>query len=279
MDHFNFNGKLFKQGTPVIGSSSRGFRYGDGLFETIKCIEGKLVLADEHFARLWKGMQVLQIKVPKHFTPEELQEEIIALAEKNSHAAKARVRLTVSRGEGGLYDDINHSPNYLIESWALPEDNGALNSNGLVLGIYPAIKKSYDILSSLKHNNYLPYVMAALFAKENKWNDAILLNTGGRLCDTSIANIFLVKNEVVYTPSLPEACVAGIMRSHLVRELPAMGYNLIEKQLSIQELVGADEVFLTNAIYNIRWVQCMEDTTYSNIHTRKIYNSILPTIS
>ena len=278
MKHFNHNGKTFKEGEPVINATARGLRYGDGLFETIKLKDGSLILADEHFARLWNGMQVLQFRVPKHFTPEKLEEETLALAVKNGHDKKARVRIMVYRGDGGLYDAANHFPNYIIETGELPEGD-TLNSNGLALGIYTDAKKSIDILSNLKHNNYLPYVLAALHAKENKWNDAILLNTEGRICDTTIANIFIIKDEVIYTPALTEGCVAGVMRNHLIRQLPALNFKLIEKQLSIEELMDADEVFVSNSIYYIRWVGGIADKMYSNNLTQKIYSTVLPSIS
>ncbi len=279
MDHFIFDGKLFNAGDPVIGPANRGLRYGDGLFETMKCSNGQLILADEHFARLWKGMQVLQFKMPKHFSPARLQEEVSSLCKKNGHGASARVRITVCRGDGGLYDATDHSPHYIIETWELSATSGEWNSNGLLLGIYDAVRKSRDMLSNLKHNNFLPYVMAALHAKKQKWNDAVVLNTEGRICDTTIANIFLIKEQLVYTPALSEACVAGVMRKLVLQELKAKGFETAEKEITLQELLQADEVFLTNSIYNIRWVQGIGDTIYDNALARKIYAAILPTIS
>ncbi|MBI3882958.1 MAG: aminotransferase class IV, partial [Sphingobacteriales bacterium] len=155
-------------------------------------------------------------------------------------------------------------------TWQLPEESGQLNNNGLVLGIYKDVKKSYDVLSNLKHNNYLPYVMAALYAKKEKWNDAVILNTEGRLCDTAIANIFIIKDTVVYTPALSEACVAGVMRQIIVNNLAAVGVEIIEKELSVDELLNADEVFITNTIRQIQWVQSIGDKTYINMQIQKI---------
>ena len=80
MTYFNYNGKTFKEGDAVIGPDNRGLRYGDGLFETMKMISGKLVMEDDHFSRLWKGMNRLQFNIPKHFDPDKLKNEIIALA-------------------------------------------------------------------------------------------------------------------------------------------------------------------------------------------------------
>ena len=278
MNYFNYNGKLLKEGTSIIGADSRALRYGDGLFETIKIKNGKIELADEHFARLWKGMQVLQFDVPKHFSPEKLEEQIIALAKKNTHQSGARVRLSIIRGDGGLFDAKNHTPYFIIQTWPLPEGNGEWNSNGLVAGIYSEVKKSCDILSNLKHNNYLPYVLAALQAKKEKWNDAILLNAAGNICDSTIANIFLVKEEIIYTPALSEGCVAGVMRQTLLQFLKSNNYQMEERAVTQVELFAADEVFFTNSMYNIRWVQSIADVDYANTFTQKIYAAFVPTI-
>lgn len=278
MSFFNYNGRLLADGTPVINAANRGLRYGDGLFETMKCLNGKIILNDEHFARLWKGMQLLQFELPKHFTPEKLHQEILNLAIKNNHLKAARIRLTILRGEGGLYDAINQQPNYIIQTWALLNDTESLNSNGLVMGIYKDCKKSCDILSNIKHNNYLPYVMAALKAKKEKWNDAVVLNTFGTVCDTTIANIFFIKERIIYTPALQDGCVAGIMRQHFIKQLKQTDFPCIEKIITIEELLDADEVFLTNSIYNLRWVQQIQEKEYGKSMIQKIYTTILPTI-
>jgi len=278
MNYFNYNGKFLKEGNTIIGADSRALRYGDGLFETMKIKNGKIELVDEHFARLWKGMQVLQFDVAKHFSPERLEEQIIALAKKNMHLFGARVRLSIIRGDGGLFDAKNHTPNFIIQTWPLPEGNGEWNSNGLVAGIYSEVKKSCDILSNLKHNNYLPYVLAALQAKKEKWNDAILLNTTGNICDSTIANIFLVKDEIIYSPALSEGCVAGVMRQTLLQFLKANNYQMEERAVTQVELFAADEVFFTNSMYNIRWVQSIGNSDFGNSFTQKIYAAFVPTI-
>jgi len=279
MSYFNFNGKILPADTSTIGPENRGLRYGDGLFETIKMTNGKLLFEDDHFARLWKGLTILQFDLPKHFSPENLQEQIVALAKKNEHTASARLRLNVFRGDGGLYDAVNHSPNYFIQSWQLPESSGNLNSNGLVVGIYPDVKKTYDVLCNLKHNNYLPYLMGALYAKKEKWNDAIILNSAGRICDTTIANIFMIKDEIIYTPSLTEACVAGVMRNYIIRNSKTAGFEVVEKEVTIEDILQADEVFITNTIRNIQWVQSINDKTYSNTIIKKICTALLPALS
>jgi len=277
MEYIIYNSKFLKADTAIIKAGNRGLGFGDGLFETIKSLNGQLQFLDEHLARLWKGMQLLQFNIPKHFTPDHLEEEMQALMNKNGHNKNARIRLTVFRGDGGLYDEIDHRPNYIFQSWELADEIGSWNSNGLVLGIYADVKKSCDLLSNLKHNNFLPYAMAALYAKKEKCNDAVLLNTDSRLCDTSIANIFLIKADVIYTPALQEGCIAGIMRRHIINNLLALNYKLVEGKLSVDDLLDADEVFLSNSMYNLRWVQSAGDKKYSNRITQKIYTAIFST--
>lgn len=276
MNYFNFNGKVFEENTAIIGPDNRGLRYGDGLFETIKYKNNELILADEHFARLWKGMLLLKFDIPKLFTTEIIQQQILQLLQKNKQTA-ARIRLSVIRGNGGLYDAKNNNPLHIIQSWPLADDHITLNENGLQLCIYTDAKKAMDSFANIKHNNYLPYLMGALFAKEQQCNDAVILNDQGRVCDSTIANIFIIKNETIYTPSLSEACVSGVMRKFIIQNLPAIGYKIIETEINREFLLDADEVFLSNSIYNIRWVAAIDKTTYSNTICRKIFDQLSKT--
>lgn len=278
MNYINYNGKLLDATTALVGAGNRGLRYGDGLFETMKVNNGKLQFAADHFDRLWHGLGVLGFELPPLFTKEKLQAEVIALGAKNGHLLSGRTRLNLFRGEGGLFDAENNYPNYIIESWSLSAGYSEFNPNGLVLAIYADARKTCDVLANLKHNNYLPYVLAALHAKKEKCNDALLLNSMGRICDSTIANIFIVKNQQVITPGLDEGCVAGVLRKNLIAHLAATGFNISEKAVTIDDVLTADEVFLTNSMFNIRWVQRIADRAYRSDYTRKIYASFLPTI-
>lgn len=269
MTFFNYNGKLFSEEEKIIGPANRGLRYGDGIFETIKFKNGNLILAEQHFERLWNGMELLKFSVPVHFTNEKLSIEIIALVKKNK-LKEARIRLTIIRGDGGIYDPKNDSPNYIIEAVKLPEVNGSLNINGLQLCVYKDALKSIDKFSNLKTNNYLPYFMGAKFAKQQLCNDAIILNNKGNICDTTIANIFIIKHKIIYTPPLLEGCVAGVMRNWLLQTLEKLGYKIIETAVTKSFLLDAEEVFLSNSIYNIRWVSAIENNSYTNVEIQKI---------
>ena len=269
MIYFNYNGKIFSENENIIGPTNRGLRYGDGLFETIKFKNDVIILAPQHFERLWKGISALEFSIPVHFTIEKLTVEILALIKKNK-LKEARVRLTIIRSDGGIYDPKNNTPNYIIEAIKLNEDNGFLNINGLQICIYEDAKKSIDTFSNLKTNNYLPYFMGAKFAKKQQFNDALILNSKGNICDSTIANLFLVKDKVIYTPALTEGCIAGVMRSWLINSLRVLNYKVEETTVSKTLLLDADEVFLSNSIYNIRWVASLENKNYTNLEVQKI---------
>jgi branched-chain amino acid aminotransferase len=178
----------------------------------------------------------------------------------------------VFRGNGGLYNPENHFPNYIIQTWSI-EHTEELNSNGLIIDVYPDAKKSCDKFANLKSNNYLPYIMAALHAKKIKVNDCILLNNYDRVCDTTIANIFIIKDDIIYTPPLSDGCVAGVMRRWIIEKLHA-GFKIIEKEISIDELENADEVFLTNSVKGIRWVKQFRNKEYKNRLVKQIFVSV-----
>ncbi len=120
--------------------------------------------------------------------------------------------------------------------------------------------------------------MAALHAKKNKWNDAFLLNSRQTICDSSIANIFIIKNEEVFTPALSQGCVAGIMREYFINALKTSAWKVNETTVSMDDVLEADEVFLTNSIYNMRWVKSIGDVLYTNLIVQKIYTAVVPTI-
>ncbi len=274
VNFINYNGKIIEANEPIITAQNRGLRYGDGIFETLKLKNGKLILSDEHFARLWKGMQMFKFDIPKLLSPEKLEADILQLAAKNK-LTSARIRLTIIRSDGGLYDAKNNTPNYIIEAIQLPEDNGPLNSNGLQLCIFTEAKKSIDTFSNLKNNNYLPYFMGAMYAKKQQCNDALILNSEGNICDTTIANVFYIKNEIIYTPALTQGCVAGVMRKFLIEKIRASGFSVVETVVKTEDIVDADEVFLSNSIYNIRWVAGMENKIYINNVTYKIVEELM----
>ena len=145
MPHYvNFNGKILQEDMPIVNAGNRGLRYGDGVFETMKMVAGEIRLESYHFERLFSSLQLLHFIIPPHFNKESLREQIRILCEKNNLTKAARVRLNVFRKNGGIYDPIDCTPEFVIEAWELPENYFRLNENGLIIDLFTAAKKSCD---------------------------------------------------------------------------------------------------------------------------------------
>jgi branched-chain amino acid aminotransferase len=277
MNYISLNGKVLPGDQPALLVSNRGYRYGDGLFEAMKVVNERIQLEQYHFERLFSGLFLLRFEIPKFFTTANLTGEILELCKKNGCGDGARVRLSVSRGHGGLYDEDN-TLQYVIECWPLDGAVNKLNDNGLMIDIFPDARKSCDIFSNLKSANFLPYTMAALYAKKNKLNDCLVLNTSGNIADSTIANVFIIKDGNISTPALGEGCINGVMRRYLMEKLRSTDYAFREEAIAVSTLEMADEIFLTNAINGIRWVKQYGDKVYTNEKTVEIFNRFVQTI-
>ena len=269
------NGKLITSGKAVITADNRSFRFGDGCFETMKMIDGNIVLSNYHFERLLSSLYVLKFDVPEYFTAAYLSEQIKNLALKNKHA-DARIRLTIFRSDGSLYDYENNFPNHIIQTWALPSPEFTFSKEGLTAGIYINARKTSDDFSHIKSNNFLPYVMAAAWAKENKLSDAIIINNYNRIAETTIANIFMVKDGKIKTPAFTEGCVNGVMRRYLIECIKKENIPFEEVAITIEELADANELFTTNAIRGLSWIAKCDKHNYGNQLAAYLYNRFLP---
>jgi branched-chain amino acid aminotransferase len=268
---FMLNGKLHDGADLVAGPDNRGLRFGDGSFETIRHTGHSMPLFDEHMHRFFTGAQFLGFEMPKHLGPEELSGMIDHLLRKNRLSGTARIRLMAFRKDGGIHDPIDDHPQILIQCWALPDNYSRLNENGLQLGVYHGAVKAVDGLSSIKHNNFLPYLLAAREAKSRHWNDALLLNPSGHIADSTIANLFWVKEGQLFTPPLSDGPVSGVFRRHLMGHLKEVGSPVEERSVTPDQLQEADEVFLTNALFGIRSVGGFGEAAYGHDLTARLY--------
>ncbi len=274
-DYLNLNGKILKKGKALIFPDNHSFRYGDGCFETIRMNRGVMMLESYHFERLFSSLDKMQFTLPEYFTPDYLKTQILELWRKNAGGKMTRVRLTVFRGNGGLYDVENHFPNFLIQTWPLEQATGQLNENGLITDLYRDAQKICDQFSMIKSNNYLCYVMAAIWAKKNKLNDAFLLNPEHRISDSTIANIFMLKDGCIFTPSLQEGCVGGTMRRYLLTSFRRENMPVQESTIEPGALFQASEIFLTNAITGIRWVKQVGSNHYQHHMARRLHREFI----
>ena len=273
-----YDGALLPRSEPIITCGNRGFRYGDGLFETMLLCGRKINNERYHFERLFSGILTLKFFLPSHFNSEYLRDAILRLIEKNKCSEFAKLRLVVFRKDGNISDHRSVEPSFIIETFSLGQPDLAFNP-GLTVDIMPGIRKSCDGLSGIKSNNYLPYTLAAMHAAESKLDECVILNQHDRVCEGTISNIFIVRNKSIYTPPLSEGAVAGTMRRTLLESGGIAHFNFLEEVLSIDDLKSADEVFLTNAVRIVRPVKTFREKTYSTEVSKEIYKHLWETIS
>lgn len=272
--HVNLNGKVIAASEACLQVDNRSFRYGDGCFETMRLFQGKILLCDLHMERLFSSLDMLGYDVPIDFTSKYLTSAVEELATRNQ-LPYARVRLTIYRGNGGLTNFDSNTPGFLIETFPLPAEAPAINAEGLVLDCYPDSVKASDRFSSLKTNNFLCYALAANWAAKQKLDDALIQNAFGRIADTTIANIFIVKDGSIKTPALTECCVAGIARRYLLAELRKHDFPVQETAITLDDVLQANEVFVTNALRGINWVKQVQSSQYSAQLSRELFGKFI----
>ena len=249
----NFNGEILPADSKLLSVSNRAFRYGDGLFESMRLIKGQLKFADQHADRLQRGMKALKIDGYSQMDAWFLKEKAEDLSRRNK-VKHGRLRLTVYRNAEGLYTPTQNKMGWCLELTAVDEPRYFLNEKGLIMGIYDELPKPTNYLSNIKTCNSLIYVMAGLYKAQNKLDDVFLLNQSGNLCEAGSSNLFIWYQNHLYTPALSEGCVEGVMRQVIINLAKQNNIPITEAQISPDILYEAEEVFLTNAA---RGIQCV----------------------
>ncbi|WP_421918262.1 aminotransferase class IV [Marinifilum sp.] len=262
--YVNLNGVLFPKNSAVFGAENRAFRYGDSLFETIHSNGTEIQFFDQHLDRLIKGMKTIGMIIPERFR-NKLKVNITYLINKNKAFAGTRIRLSVFRNDGGLYTPSDNNISYLIETSGLENDRYVLNKKGLKIDIYPECKKSSGIISQFKTGNSLLFIMAGNYKNKRLLDDCLILNERGNPIESISSNLFIVKNGVLMTPSIASGAVSGIMREQIIET--ALNLNLTVYDdciITANDLLEADEIFLSNTINGIRWVVAYKERRYFN---------------
>ena len=263
--HFiNFNGQIVPSEQAILTIFNRGFRYGDGLFETMRWMKGELKFAELHADRISRGMKILKIEDYSEIDTYFLKEKVSELIRRNKIGSNARIRLSIFRDSEGLYSPTGNKLGYAIEVNKIFETDYTNNNKGLIVDLYDEIPKPVNKLSNLKTSNSLIYVLAGVFKTQNSLDEALIINQNGFLCESMSSNVFVVFNNEIYTPALTEGCIAGVMRQVVMKIAKENNLVITEAQINPAILEQADEVFLTNASKGIQWVMGYNGKRYFN---------------
>lgn len=243
-----------------VRANSRALRYGDGLFETILFAAGSPVALEYHFSRMLKGMDILGFA----FDHDKFRKQIVAALEQltfsQSATAHGRIRISVYRNGGGTYLPEDDQPDFWMEIHPLSADR---QLSSLTIGLAKRFTLTYSELSAVKSMNALPYILAARQAKQEGWDEAILLNQAGSVAECTASNIFVVTDGSIKTPALTSGCLPGTMRARILESCEKLGIKIEEVDFSPSTYATASEVFISNAISGIRNVKRIVDSPFS----------------
>lgn len=258
------NNELVPNTHPIFAATHRVWRYGDGLFESMRMMNGTLKFAELHADRLRRGMKILKIEGYTQLNATFLQNKVEDLSRRNKLGPNARARLSVYRDGDGLYSPNNNAMGWVLEVSAAETKNYEFNAKGLLVDVFSEVTKPTGTLSAIKSCNALVYVLAGIYKNQHRLDEVFILNQAGFLCEANSSNVFVVYDGKIYTPSLQEGCIAGVMRQVVITMAKNKGLDVIEAQINPAVLAKAEEVFLTNATKGIQWVVGYHDKRYFN---------------
>lgn len=253
---------------------NRCFRFGDGIFETIKISYGKLVNEDLHLSRILEGMSILQLQL--NFMPanEHFLRNIYSKFLDRGASQNGILRIYVFRGGGGRYLPNSNAAEIFAQFESGTASDFHLPTQGLTLGIYRDIALHYSKISKLKTCNAIPYTLAALFAEANEFNDVLLLDREGFVAECISSNIVLQKDEKFWAPSVYQGGVEGVMLRRVEAMAVEMNITLERSYLTIGDVEEADAVLLTNAVRGIQWVGQFKSKMYGKGFAQKLVDAL-----
>ncbi len=267
----SYNGDLLEDYNLEMHIDNRAFKYGDGVFETMKYANSKINFFEDHYFRLMSAMRIIRMEIPMDFSPEFLEQSVLELIEaKHEEKQSCAIRLTVIRQDGGKYTPITNKIDWLIEVQKIESAEFILNETGLKMDVFKDHFKPKGLLSNIKSLNCLVYTVAGIYAQENELDDVVLLNADKNVVEAVSSNVFLIKGNELITPTVETGCLKGIVRKNILKLAPKAALIPVEKDFSPFEIQKADEMFLTNSIRGIQWVSHFKKKELSNQKTKAL---------
>ena len=263
----NFNGDLISNDQPIFKISNRVFKYGDGIFETLKIANSKIIFFDDHYFRLMASMRMLRMEIPPYLTLEFLIGEIEKTVAANNFSKNVRVRVSVFRKDGGFYNPSSNEVDYVIEA----QKFSIINNENYKVDLFKDYSLNSGLLSTIKTTNRMLNVVASIFAEENNLDTCLLINEKKNIVEAIHGNIFLVFGNTLITPLISEGCIKGIIRKKIIqitKKHPDL--KIEERAISPFEIIKADELFITNSIIDVQAVSQYRKKKFTNTIANKI---------
>ena len=240
--------------------SNRAFRYGDGFFETIRFENNRLPLFKHHFNRIEASNKFFKLE-PSTYSFSEIENQITETFRLN-HIQAGIARVSFFRTSEGRYTPLHNDCSFLIE--VTEQSFGSYFSLLKEVGLSNQTVLHAHSFSHLKTLNALPYVFAAMEAKENNWNECLLPNTKNEIAEGTWSSLVWLEGNEYFTPPLSSGCVDSTMKHALKDLLQQAGKDLTEKACTLSNLQQAQEVWLLNATRGIQAVEQFQGISYSH---------------
>ena len=273
----NFNGIITDQSNQI--KHNRAFLYGDSVFETLRIIDNKIVFWEDHYFRLMSSMRIIRLNIPDDYTPDYLEENILKLHRLVSKNGHSKVRINVYRFSKGKYMPIENNVSFIISCDPIINSKYLINSGDYVVDLYKDYYLDNQLISSIKTNNKIINVVASIYAKENGFNNCILLNNDKMVAEFINSNIFIIKNDEIFTPSLNSGCLNGVLRKNLLNILKKHSFTTYEQDISTFDLTQSDEIFGTNVVQGLFSISQYRKKGFLNNQSKKILKLLNDNIS
>jgi len=252
---------------------NRATLFGDGFFESMRIHKNEILLEELHLQRIKQSSELLQLNCSEIFF-KELKSNIHQTITANQLHDHARVRVSIYRDGAGLYASSSIDLNYLITADEL-DSFYQFSDIGLSIGIFEEQVKSPGKYSCIKSLSSQLYVMASIYAQQNKFDEVVILNHQQNCIEGNTSNLFIISNNTIYTPPISDGCVDGVFKNFLIALLQKNNFKIEIQSITQQDLLNADEVFFCNAIRGIRWVNNLGNKIYRNNITQAVFDLLL----
>ena len=259
----NFNGTI-QENSAVVIESNRGFLVGDAIFESIKVVHNKVLFLEDHYFRLMASMRICRMEIPMLLTMEYFEAQILQLIASLPKSNSFRVRFSVYRTAEGFYAPVSNEVEFIVTAIPLQQDVYQIDKEQYEVELYKDFYVPKQLLSTLKTNNKMLQIVGNVFAKENGYDNCLVLNDVKNVVEALQNNIFMKCGNEIVTPQIKEGCLNGIMRKQVLELLKKKeGIVVKEAVISPFDLQKADELFLTNVISGIQPITKYRKKSYS----------------
>lgn len=244
----NFNGNLLPGGSLFLNLENRGLRYGDALSESLRTVDGKLIFWEDHYLKLMASMRILRMEIPMNFTMEFLEEQVLkTIQENNLENGATLIDILIFRDYNGKILPESNQISFCIEVRELDSKEYAFKDIAYEVELFKDFYVSGDMLSTLGTNNKMINVVGSIFAKENDYNNCLLLNHNKMVVGSLIGNLFLVEGNTIKTAPLADGCSNSVIRDKTMKVINDFDdFKFEENSISPFELQKADELFISN---------------------------------